>query len=110
MQMEDAAHRRDRLAGHVGVPVFAGDDFRILVTVNPDDFWMIRHGVEGSVRLQLAKAAAEPLERLEIDRLIAEEDDLMFHERFMDFVKLPIAERLGQVDAADLSADERGEG
>jgi len=39
--------------------------------------------------------------------LVAEEDHRVFGERAMDFVEHAVAERLRQIDAADLAADDR---
>ena len=45
--VQDAAHRRLRVAGHVGVPVLAGDALRLLVGVDDEDLGVAR-GVPGA--------------------------------------------------------------
>jgi len=60
------------------------------------------------VYMKLAKAAAESLVLLDGEPLIAKKQDQMIHERFMHLLELPVAERLGQVEAKHLGAEAWG--
>ena len=60
--------------------------------------------------VQLAEAAAELLLLVEVDLLVAEEDDEVLGERVVDLLELLVAERLREVDAFDLGADHRAQG
>src|SRR5690606_30009193 len=57
--------------------------------------------------MKLAEHAPEFLVLFERHLLIAEEDHLMPHKGVMDLLEGPVAERLRQVDIADLGADAR---
>ena len=60
----------------------------------PDVVYVIIHDAEGQV-LILA------------DVLVAKEDDEVLRQRSMDLVLLPVGQRLAEVDAADLRAEDR---
>ncbi len=57
--------------------------------------------------VQFAEQPAEILVLLDGHFLVAEEDDQVVHQRVVDFLEGLIAERLREVDPADLGADAR---
>src|SRR5438874_4470312 len=61
----------------------------------------------GRVNGQFAKETPERLVLVMVERLVAEEDDKIFHQRVVHFLELLIAERTRQVDSADFRADMR---
>ncbi len=58
---------------------------------------------------QVPEQPAERLLRLMVDLLVAEEDHLVFGDGRVQFVHLPVGQRPGEIDAADLGADDAGE-
>ena len=61
------------------------------------------------VDVQRAELAAERLVLIQGHLLIAKEDHLMVHQRVMDFPERLVAQRLGEVHALDLGADDRAD-
>jgi len=59
------------------------------------------------MHVQLAEQPAEREMLLRRDVLVAEEDDEVFGERAVDFVERAVRQRLSEIDAADLRADDR---
>jgi hypothetical protein len=59
------------------------------------------------VNVQLAKIAAERLVAFHVERLITKEQDLMLRQRQVQLLDLAVAERLGECQAVDLSANAR---
>ena len=59
------------------------------------------------VDVQLAEIQGEAPVHLEVDRLLAEEDDAVSAERFLDVIHLLRRQRLRQIHIADLGADVR---
>jgi len=57
--------------------------------------------------VQLSEPAPEILVLFNFQRLVAEEDHGVLHQRVMDFLELLIAERLVQIDPGYLGADPR---
>jgi hypothetical protein len=57
--------------------------------------------------MQLAEAPPKILVLFYAELLVSEEDDKAVHKGVMHFLKLLIAERLGQVDARDFCSDVR---
>ena len=57
--------------------------------------------------MQLAEQPAERDVRVGRDVLVAEKDDGILGERAVQLVLLAVRQRLGQVDAVDLRADDR---
>jgi hypothetical protein len=55
--------------------------------------------------MELAEAEAKSLVLLHAQLLIAKEKNQMIHERVVQVLELPIAERLRQIDAKDLRAN-----
>ena len=60
--------------------------------------------------VRLAEIAHKAFVRIEVDLLIAEEEDAMRDDGFVHFLHLPIAERPGEIDIADLGPDMRRRG
>ncbi len=73
------------------------------------DLGMTGDPVHAAVDGQLAKRPPERLVRVVVDVLVAEEDHVVFGDGGMQLVDLPIAQRLGEVDAEDLGADHPGD-
>ena len=105
--IQDAAHRRFHVAGHVAVPAFTVGARRVLVGVDDHQFRMARLVRRGGMDVQLAEAATEVEVLLVADVLVAEEDHQVLRQRAMDFLERLVAERLREIDAADLRADDR---
>src|SRR5260370_28770240 len=65
------------------------------------------------VNVQVAKIAAERLVTFLVERLIAKKQNLMLRQRLVQLLDLAVAERLGERQAVDLSAnaqrDRRGD-
>jgi hypothetical protein len=61
------------------------------------------------VNVKPAETPAEFFLLVEIDVLIAEENDEMLGQGVVDFLELLVAEWLAQVDALDLGPDDRGQ-
>ena len=61
----------------------------------------------GGVDVQLAEQPAEGEVLVGRDVLVAEEDDEVLGERAVDLVQLAVRQRLGEIDAGDLRADDR---
>ena len=57
--------------------------------------------------MQVTEQAAEGHVLVEVDVLVAEEDDAILGQRAMDLVLLAVAQRLAEIDAGDLGADDR---
>ena len=59
------------------------------------------------MHVRLAEIADEALMRRKIDLLVAEENDAVRDDGVVYFLHLPVGQRLGEVDIADLGADMR---
>ena len=88
--VEDRAHRRLDVAGHVGVPALAVGARRILVGVDLHQRRLARLVRRGGMDVQLAELAPEGEVLLRRDVLVAEEDDEVFGERAVDLVHLAV--------------------
>jgi len=110
--VEHRAERRLGVAGHIRVPAFARDIARILVGLDRQDFGialrlaLLRRRVIG-VLMQRAEITAEALVVLARQLLVAEDEHEMIGESLLHLGKLGLAERLRQIDALDLRADDR---
>ena len=62
------------------------------------------------MNVRLAEIAHQALVGLEIDLLVAEEDDAVSNNGVMHLLNLSIGERPGEIDIADLGADMRRAG
>ena len=105
--IQDAAHRRLLVAGDVAVPAFAVGARRILVGMDDHQLGMARRVRRRGMDVQLAEAAAEVEVLVLGDMLVAEEDHQVLRQRAVDLLEGLVAERLRQIDAADLGADDR---
>ena len=108
MHIEDAAERRLRVGGKIGMPGFAGDEFRLSIRVNGDDLGMVRQPGHAGMDHQRTEPPAEGLMGVMRQVLVAEEDHLMADERIVDRLELLVAELLSEVDAEDFGADPAG--
>ena len=109
VQMQDRAHGRLGVARYVGMPFHAGHRLRILVRMDGDDLRVaVRRGC-GRMDMQLTEAPAKGLVFIEGHVLAAEKDDLMRHQGIVDTLDRGIAERLRDINAADLGADHRAQ-
>ena len=104
VQMKDAAHGRFGVARNVGMPVLAVDAFGLAVRMDGQDLGMAVGPGNIGMDVQVAEVAAEPLLLLQVDPLVAEEQDLVLCQRRMQILHLPVTERTGQVDAGNLGA------
>src|ERR1051326_8124136 len=107
VHVEDAAHGRRRIARDVRVPVLTRDVLAVLVGVDEKDLRMSLH--ERRRRGMHDELAEEPAERLVLVRreaLVAEEDDLVLGERFVDLLERALVERLAEIDAVHFGADD----
>ena len=75
----------------------------------PDLGILIVEPLHPRVDVQVAEAAAELHLGLEIHRLIAKEDHAVLDQSRLDLGNLLVADRFGQIDAADFTADVRRE-
>ena len=107
LDVEDAAHRRLEVAAHVGVPALAVGARAILVGVDDHQLGLARLVRRGGMDVQLAEQPAEGQVLVGRDVLVAEEDDAVLGQRPVQLVVLAVAERLAEVDAVDLRADDR---
>lgn len=90
-----------RLPDPAGIAVGFG------IGVDDDDLRMAVRTGRGRVDGQRAEAAAEGLVLVEVHFLIAEKDDLMFHQGVVDFLEGLVAHRLPKIGAEYLSPDIR---
>ncbi len=90
------------------MPVLAVYALGLRVGMDGQDFGMAVGAGRVGMDVQVAKVAAEPLLLIEVDPLVAEEQNLMFRQRGVKLLDLPVAERGSQVDVGDLGADDRG--
>ena len=74
-----------------------------------DDLGMIGQAGDAAVDDEISEGAAEGLQLIVVELLVAEEDHLMLGDGRAQFLDLPAGERLGDVDAGDLGADAQGE-
>ena len=110
LDVEDRAHRRLEVAGHVGVPALAIGARRILVGIDLHQRRIVALMGRGGMDVQFAELAAEGEMLLRRDVLVAEEDHEIFGERAMDLVHGPVgAASRCEIDAGYLRADDRGE-
>ena len=107
VQVEDAAHRRLLVTGDVRVPILAVDALGIGIGMDRQDFGMPFRPGRARMNVQFTKIAAEPLVRFHVQRLIAEEQNLVLRQGLMQLLDLAVAERLGQRDAFDIGTDAR---
>ena len=106
VHVEDGAHRRLGIAGHVGMPDLAGDVFGILVGCDLDDFRMLLHP-DHRMHVQGAEVAAEGLVLVGGEFLFTEEDHQVLRQRMRDLVHLLRGKRLRHIDAGEFRADGR---
>ncbi len=109
LDIENAAHRRLEVAGHVGVPALPVRARTVLVGVDFHQRGLARLVRRGRMDVQLAEQPAESQMLLRRDVLVAEEDDDVLGQRPVDLVHRPVGQRLGEIDAIDLRADDRGQ-
>src|SRR5215470_1461651 len=57
--------------------------------------------------VQFAEISAQPLVGVDVQRLVAKEQNLVLRQRLMQLLDLAVAERLRQRDAFDVGADAR---
>src|SRR6516165_3332319 len=67
-------------------------------------------GRTADVLAERTEMGGQPDLIVEADLLVAEEDDLIARKRVVQLLDLLVAERFGQIDAADLGADMRARG
>ena len=92
------------------MPVLAGHELGLGVGVDGDDLRMALDAGNGRVDGQFAEQAPEGLVRVVVHLLVAEEEDLVAGQRLAQLGRLPVGERLAQVDAEHLGADAPGHG
>src|SRR5690349_20948346 len=88
------------------MPAFAIGARRILVGIDRHQLRDARRMGCRRMNVKLAKPTGEGQMLLGRECLIAKKDDEVFGERAVNLVKLPIGNRLSQIDAADLRPDD----
>ena len=109
LDVQNAAHRRFRVAGHIAVPAFAVGTRRVFVGADDHQFTVPRRMRRGRVDVQFAEAAAEIQMLLRRQILVAEEDHQVFGEGALNFGERGVAQWLGQIHPADFRPDHRCE-
>ena len=94
MEIEDAAHRRLLVAGDVRVPILAIDALGIGVGMDRQNLRVPFRPRRARMNVQFTKIAAEPLVRFHLQRLIAEEQNLVLRQGLMQLLDLAVAEWL----------------
>ena len=89
------------------MPAFAVGTGEVPVGMDDHQFGMPRRVWRRRMGVQLSEAATEIEVLFLRDVLIAEEDHQVLRKRSMDLAKGLVAEGLGEIDAADLGADDR---
>src|SRR5262252_8690460 len=90
------------------MPFFTGDLSGLLVRLDDENLRVTRQqSRRRRMYVELAKTAAERLVLIDSQLLIAKEEHQVVHERTVDLLKLPIIERLGQIETKDLRANAR---
>src|ERR1700758_1632219 len=89
------------------MPALAVRPRRILVRIDLHQLGYALHVRGCRMHVKIAEAPAEGQMLLGREGLIAKKDDEVFGERAVDLVELAIRQRLGEIDAADLGADDR---
>src|SRR5215831_9573745 len=90
------------------MPFFTGDLSGLLVRLHDENLRVTRQqSRRRRMYVELAKTAAERLVLIDSQLLIAKEEHQVVHERTVDLLKLPIVERLGQIETKDLGASAR---
>ena len=107
LDAQDAPHRRIDVARDVGVPQLARHELRVAVGVHDQDLGVLGVLRGGGVDVQVPEAATEGLVLRPGQRLVAEEQDQVVHQRGADGVDGVGRERPAQVYAGDLGADDR---
>src|SRR4029453_12554053 len=102
-----AAQRWLLVTGDIRVPILAVDALGIGIGVDRQDFGMTFRTRDFGVNIQFTEVAAEPLVGFHIQRLIAEEQNLVLGQRPMQLLDLTVAEWLRQRDAFNTGADAR---
>ena len=110
VQVEDAAERGLLVAGDVRVPILAADALGIGIGMDRQNLGMSFRTRRIRVDVQLTEISAESLVGFHVQRLIAEEENLMLGQRLMHLLDLPVAERFRQYDALDSGANTRRDG
>jgi hypothetical protein len=105
--IQDAAHRRLHVAGHVAVPAFSVGARRILVGMDNHQLRMARRVRRRGMEVQFSEAAAEIEVLVLADVLVAEEDHQVLRQRAVDLLERLVAQRLREIDTGDLRADDR---
>jgi hypothetical protein len=111
--MENAAHGWNGRTRLIGVPNFAASDLLgCFVVVKHPHQRMLLHFARGRARaadviVQISKMLSELDQVRGGNALVAKEQHKIFPDRIVQLLDLKAAERLRQVDVADLCADVR---
>src|SRR5215467_8606929 len=88
------------------MPFFTGDLSGLLVRLDDENLRVTRQqSRRRRMYVELAKTAAERLVLIDGQLLIAKEEHQVVYEGIVDLPKLPIIERLGQIETKDFRAN-----
>src|SRR5215475_15506617 len=107
LDVENAPHRRLKIARHVGVPALTVCPWTVLVGI---DFhqrrfaWLVRRS---GMHVQFSEEPAECELLLRRDVLIAEKYDDVLSQRPVNLIHRPVGQRFREIDALNFRTDDR---